>query len=316
MFFIIATSTDGGKTWQDDFETKYDGGAEAQLKAKEQNERYTTLHKRYPNNGYNVFRWRVRKVLDTDNDNFYAREAAKNHKPFDFAEKGGDSVDSWNIYEYTLPHYDPNDKRKVRFFSCIEDAIEGKYTSTSISRFIANRYDASDTVIEKFLVEIGYYDGEYQFAITQDADEIQTIYENGPSSCMNDPREYPLPELHPTRVYAGPDLGVAYISRNGDFTARAVVWPDKKIYVGIYGHCSLLRAELEKAGYTRNHHFSMWEGARLQKIKEYPDDEGEYIMPYLDFGEAVVDSGDFWIVKASHEDGSLYARNCTGFVGE
>lgn len=50
-----------------------------------------------------------------------------------------------------------------------------------------------------------------ELKVTQDADEIESVYEHGPSSCMAGGDGNFSGYCHPSRVYAGPDLGIAYI---------------------------------------------------------------------------------------------------------
>lgn len=114
---------------------------------------------------------------------------------------------------------------------------------------------------------------ELQFAKT--ADDIEHVYLNGPSSCMShDASDYSSSE-HPVRVYAGPDLQVAYIARgDDDITARAVVWPERKLYSNLYGDSRRLTPLLMAAGYTRG----PLSGARIQARQE----DEQYVVPYVD----------------------------------
>lgn len=114
--------------------------------------------------------------------------------------------------------------------------------------------------------------GELQIART--ADEIVSVYMNGPRSCMSghnfDRRESPV------RVYGGSDLGVAYLGDiNTKVSARCIVWPDKKLYGRAYGDESVITAILRHHGYTEG---SM-RGAHVQAIES---DHGGYVMPYVD----------------------------------
>ncbi len=68
-------------------------------------------------------------------------------------------------------------------------------------------------------------------------------------------------------VYGESDLGVAYIlDSRGEVRARAVVWPDKKVFYRIYGDIQLLQAKLAAHGY---HQGSAWcfEGAKIRRVR-------------------------------------------------
>ncbi|MDF2996856.1 MAG: RNA-splicing ligase RtcB [Xanthobacteraceae bacterium] len=63
---------------------------------------------------------------------------------------------------------------------------------------------------------------ELFFAKTED--EFEQVYLNGPDSCMaKDVEHFDCPQ-HPVRIYAAGDLELAYLKRDGDITARALVW--------------------------------------------------------------------------------------------
>lgn len=112
---------------------------------------------------------------------------------------------------------------------------------------------------------------------TQDADEIEHVYTNGPSSCMSrDASDY-NGHCHPVRVYAGPDLAVAYIKNGRDeISARCVVWPEKKRYSRIYGDEYRMGVALQRAGYA----LGSLRGARIQLIEDM--NGNGLIMPYVD----------------------------------
>jgi hypothetical protein len=137
-----------------------------------------------------------------------------------------------------------------------------------------------------------------QVRITQDADEIQTIYQaHHFGSCMWFPSGDHEGHVHPARVYAGPDLAIAYIGTVDDPIARCVVYPQKKLYVSIYGDETRMEPLLREMGY-RNGHGHEWHGARIQRI-EYGRDR--FILPYLDMTSGVDDLGDYLRLGGSIE---------------
>lgn len=116
----------------------------------------------------------------------------------------------------------------------------------------------------------------YDLNFADDADDIEDVYVNGPRSCMAYKANSYASPVHPVRTYAGPDLQVAWIGRGTeDVTARAVVWPDRKVYSTIYGDSGRLKPLLEKAGYSKG----SLAGARLTLIET---DDGDCVVPYVD----------------------------------
>lgn len=300
MFFILASSNDGGRNWVDDFVYKYDDGASAQSEAKQQNE-YSKCR------GLGI-RYRVRRIVENDGDNFITREQAKNHN---FLTT--DNLPSWINWPYwQLPHIDPDNKRQIRFFRNVSDAIEERYTSVLMTRYFSSYLDIDDEEFADKLLELGFYDGKHEFKILRDADEIEAAYENGPRSCMNDPEDYALGEIHPSRVYASSDLGLAVLMNGNACIARTVVWPEKKIYARIYGHAKLLREELKKQDYRQSVGWTLWRGAKLLKI--FDENEGCYVMPYLDMSDTVSMARDGKHFRIAGPNGAYTSRECSGYA--
>lgn len=144
-------------------------------------------------------------------------------------------------------------------------------------------------------------DGELLFAKTPD--EIEHVYTTGPSSCMSASADNYQSGIHPTRVYAGPDLAVAYLKRAGRITARAVCWPDKKLCNRIYGDTARMDPLMRAAGYSVG---SNLEGARLAMIQpnrkkwrmsaDRWNSGWRYIVPYLDGCGIAHKAGEFIVI--------------------
>jgi hypothetical protein len=138
------------------------------------------------------------------------------------------------------------------------------------------------------------------FAVT--ADDIERVYTTGPSSCMShEPGHFDSP-CHPVRVYGDSDLQLAYLkSKSGVPSARALVWPEKKLIGRTYGHGALLRQQLGRDGYRRG----SLAGARIRRI-DTGDDEPGVVMPYIDDDQSfdVVDAN--WLAI-----GGTYAAGST-----
>lgn len=144
--------------------------------------------------------------------------------------------------------------------------------------------------------------------------EIAAIYEEchntqGMNSCMSYKRTEGswsnLEGRHPTEAY-GDDLKLAYLRNpKGKLIARAMIWPEKKLWNRSYGpEAAKLTALLSSAGYTQG----SFKGAKLAKIeikRLTRADRGEtaFLMPYIDMDRYVHldDKGDFRI--GSHGKG-------------
>lgn len=118
-----------------------------------------------------------------------------------------------------------------------------------------------------------HYD-KLNFGIARSRKKIRDVYERGPSSCMSGKSSAKINRAEP---YAGPDLAVAYIQNDkGRYSARVVVWPEKKIYGPvIYGDIYRMEAALKAHGYKQG----SLRGARLRRLK---DAAGRLIVPYVD----------------------------------
>jgi hypothetical protein len=129
-----------------------------------------------------------------------------------------------------------------------------------------------------------------------------------------------LPE-HPAAVYytgnKSDSLAIAYI-KNPDAAchtaervlARAVVWPENKSFVRVYGRDEALRTVLitmlEEAGFDRADDFS---GARLKRIRY---DNGRYVMPYIDGDAQCIDEYDDHFEITHH--GKFTANEVHGYI--
>ena len=157
---------------------------------------------------------------------------------------------------------------------------------------------------------------EGSMALATTGDEIVSVYEADVDSCMQGE--------DCVRVYAAGDLAVAYwTDGDGEVTARALCWPEKAVYGRVYpapdnenegderAFGTALQQAMEAKGWTsarlRGQGFN---GARLLKIAD--ENEGGYVMPYLDHGYGVNDNGCEWEMHSSYE----YSCDSTsGWIG-
>jgi hypothetical protein len=206
----------------------------------------------------------------------------------------------------------------------------GKY----LTQYYSEVFDAP--TIARMAAEFSNQYGENNVLLFADtADEIERVYVNGPDSCMAKPAGYFDSSVHPCRIYAAGDLALAYMVRKDEITARALVWPEKKIYGRIYGDETRLLDLLDIAGYRSG----PLEGARMLRIPE----SGGFVCPYIDGVTSAKDGGEFLIIGvgdvcgsnqkglsgsqytceecgdsvdeddcASDYDGSIYCQHCYG----
>lgn len=124
-----------------------------------------------------------------------------------------------------------------------------------------------------------------KLTITQDADLIEKAYRSAYNgSCMFFEDGGWSGECHPARIYAGPDLALAFIGDPDSFggiSARVLCWPERKQFINkMYGDDRRLTEALLAEGYTKVDR-CRFEGARAVRIEGRHD---KLTAPYLDFG--------------------------------
>lgn len=159
-----------------------------------------------------------------------------------------------------------------------------------------------------------------ELQIATDPEDIVEVYTNGNgqggigSSCMRHDTSYFSGDQHPCVAYGDSDLAVAYTTDDRDrTTARAIVWPEKKVYSRMYGNersVPELQRLMVAAGYKASKGYygsssivspHSLIGARIRAVQ---DGEGSrrYIVPYLDEGVwGVLDAKKEWITIVDHQ---------------
>lgn len=185
-------------------------------------------------------------------------------------------------------HIDPEDESMVRFFQNDEHAAADRHTKTTLGRYLTQFY--SGNYNENEIRDIGTHfrakTSRQEFTLLTKSEDIVTAYINGPSSCMGKPIEQINRDLskHPVSVYGdGADIMLAILGPIDAPTARALVWPEKKIFGRIYGDHYRLQEALQNAGYKHG----SFEDAKINII--YNDnaptnrrDRSFVLMPYID----------------------------------
>ena len=212
------------------------------------------------------------------------------------------------FWAHHFPYPAEKDPAKIAFTASEEHGRADRQTvmrpGAYLERFYGDVLSAED--IRYWALEWANTFAPYDLHFARTADEIQHVYEVGPSSCMSHPASNYVGGVHPTRAYAGPDLAVAYIMRGEDITGRTVVWPARKQHARTYGDKERLEAALEREGYT----IGSLEGARLARIEA---ENGGLHVPYLDGVQCARDDGEYVVID---EGGDLPCDSQSGVVNE
>lgn len=178
-----------------------------------------------------------------------------------------------------------------------------------------------ERLVRNQLTYAGICEKEYTLATTPD--DIARVYieydgaaSQVSSSCMRyGEGHWPRVDgarFHPARVYGAGDLAIAYISNDdGRTVARAIVWPDKKIYSRVYADNDHLHRLLKRDGYKQSRYYDSdndsIEGARLLRVE---NDDGNLVCPYVDECDTVSDDGEYLIL----DGGDYTTQNTSGYI--
>ncbi|MEN3238629.1 hypothetical protein PUR29_34885 [Methylobacterium ajmalii] len=219
----------------------------------------------------------------------------------------------WDLSPITdhFLHPSRDDPTKLAFIESPEKGVLDRQTRVTPGRYLERYYPhLSQVERNRYIAMIDKPDGLH-FAIT--ADDIVMTYTRGPSSCMSHHTEkFQSRPIHPVKPYAGGDLQVAYLMRDGTVTARALAWPERKLYGRPYGDIARIERALQDAGYKHGPLI----GARLVKI--WHEDYKRYIAPYIDYQKCLhdpdPDKHEGFLVIPEEGHGELSARHTDGFA--
>lgn len=200
----------------------------------------------------------------------------------------------------------------------------GSYLSQYFEDVLHNHGVSERRLVEEFMTMYGPVD--VKFAKT--ADDIVKVYNRGPVTCLHKDKDYPK-GIHPASVYAAGDLQIAYLGNiDGKVSARAVVWPAKKLHSRVYGDIARLTTGLQRLGYK----WGAPIGAKLKRIQlrdpkkdlQYGNiPNGCFLVPYLDKKNqqggghlSVKDTGDHLVIGNDGEPGTHHAGGPDGFSGQ
>jgi len=183
-----------------------------------------------------------------------------------------------------------SDEERVAYTQSPEKGTDDKQTIIPVTKYLAKYF--GDVLQPHEIAKIAdvALGNNLRLVIKDDRESFrfayygQRVYNESSSavSCMAKHFE-DLP-CHPAEAYAAGDLAIAYVPdpRDSDkILARAIVWPDRKQFVKLYGVDERARNNLENLldaeDYTRADDF---EGANLRAITF--DSDTKIIVPYLD----------------------------------
>lgn len=246
-------------------------------------------------------KWRVKRVLDTK---WKTRERMKfENGTYDHMPWEGTSwwEDAKSITRHHYPHPSRSEPGMIAYTESDEKGMDNKQTQIKPGRYL-EKY-LNNVIVARWGMSIKALATEFEktykprvvhFAVTED--EIQNVYERGPSSCMSSVEHrrkygwgYPVPgkwplDMHACRVYAG-DLQVAYITHSdnptGRIEGRSLVWPAKKTFSRPYGAEAQMRQALTLAGWMP----SPPVGAKLQRHPVEANGMKLFVCPYIDIGQ-------------------------------
>lgn len=198
----------------------------------------------------------------------------------------------WHGEEVTHSRYPRLDLKahpgEVGFYKTSEDWVNARLSWMRIGRYLPKFVPNMDKKMVDAYVDACKAEG-VELKIARTPDEIELVYKGGPTSCMKtyagDTNE------HPVRVYGDSDLGIAYFGMIENVIARAIVWPDKKLYGRLYGAGAILQTILHENQYKSG---SM-NGAHIRCVRV---GKRGFLMPYVDhipLASLVVRDGVEWL---------------------
>lgn len=172
-------------------------------------------------------------------------------------------------------HVCRTDPRLIAYTQSSEKGRADIQTPIKPGRYLARFYpELTPTQVAEIVAR---YDAERlppQLQLATDPDDIVRVYRNGPRSCMAGSQC--------VGVYGAGDLAIAYLEAVDDeITARALCWPERKVYGRVYGDAVRLVDALHAAGYAEAPDRA-FNGARLLKEQAPGEAAHCYTLPYLD----------------------------------
>lgn len=255
-------------------------------------------------------RWVVPKVFRTEPDlmNLY-----HDYQPVQFAD-GYEHTSICNLHHVHISEH-PDKPDMIAYTRSYEDGVRDRQVRIKLGRYLAQTFGSKlspQRIAELVALHNEHQEEKIKWHIAMTPKRIVTVYRRGPNSCMSKDMSYysDTISVHPTYVYGAGDLGVAFIWRKGRITARALVWPERKIYGRIYGDEERMVRVLREAGYQpdyihyreNNHLPSHKRGFNDAKLLAVRDSWGELVAPYIDGDYGVIVASDFLLLTNDNKD--------------
>lgn len=236
----------------------------------------------------------IKKLAETDNSAWMVRErlrlALSEYQRLPWSR---DILALISADNCRFPHASLKNNGKVAYTENAEKGASDIQSTMSPGRYLT-QYHSEDFSSRK-IAALSALCGDTSVSLLEASADIVQAYENGPRSCMShSAADFNLDGTHPCAVYGGAsDLKLMIFTREGDITARCLVWPEKLLYGTAYGDNVRLESELENLGYERGNFI----GARLNRI---PCGDN-FICAYLDNDQDIDIASDFLIITPGGE---------------
>ena len=227
-------------------------------------------------------------------------------------------------------HVSVKDPSKLAYTACAADGMADRQKQISVAGYLEMFAPAVSASERRKLqaLHIAHFAAS-EVKLAWKPDEIEYVYTHYDDSCSGldaSCMRYETgdfdgnPDCHPTHIYGAGDLAIAYLANEDHETiARALCWPEKKLYTRVYGSCSTvqrlqdllkLQGYRKSSGYYRNDGCGeTLAGARVLRIEceEYDD---VYISPYCDDCNYMAKTGDPKYFKLSATAGYSMRETC------
>lgn len=188
---------------------------------------------------------------------------------------------------------------QVSYYESPERMAIGRRLCVKPGRYLTKFYpDMNPQAIRSWAAKTANF---FKLQYADKADDIISVYQRGPDSCMSRDIDGYDCDTHPVTAYESPDLKLAYIGNDSKVSARAIVWPEKKLVGRIYGDWDRLIPLLKADGYTikdedcPNEDYHTFEGARLKYIP-YDEEENTVVFPYIDGTHHAYYDGEYMVL--------------------
>lgn len=206
------------------------------------------------------------------------------------------------------------DSTQIAFTESEEKGARDIQTRMSASRYLARFFADQLRPEEIGAIAARFAAPDYKLEIASKPEDFARVY-SGQKVCSESSNHpscmwgiFPKLPHHPAFAYGAGDLAIAYFTdpetESFHVMARAVIWPEKKTFVRLYGRAesdkTALYHALTAAGYHRADDFS---GAKMLAIET----RNGFLMPYIDGDVQTLDE---------HSEGYLYITEDGDIDGE